>query len=188
LNFIICLFVFYEFIPISWVRFSRLIRVDLGYYVCTFFFNLRLQNWVDWELRFIIFLFIYFLWGYHGLMTWVMGWLIDSRCFCHFLVDFFSISFFNIGFTGIRLHNLFWFDLYEDILVFWSRSQVWLIESSGLIFLKKNYPSILGWLRIDLYNLFWFSLYGVISVSWHMFDMLNQVDLTYYFSWILFSI
>jgi len=137
LNFIICLFVFYEFIPISWVRFSRLIRVDLGYYVCTFFFNLRLQNWVDWELRFIIFLFIYFLWGYHGLMTWVMGWLIDSRCFCHFLVDFFSISFFNIGFTGIRLHNLFWFDLYEDILVFWSRSQVWLIESSGLIFFKK---------------------------------------------------
>ena len=52
-----------------------------------FFFNLILENWVDWELIFIFFLFFMGLsWSYdldHAVK------LIDSGFFCHFL------SFFN---------------------------------------------------------------------------------------------
>jgi hypothetical protein len=96
-----------------------------------FIFNWILQNRVDWELGYIIF-FIYFLWGYHNLITRVTSLANWLEFLFLFLVDFFFKKNYHsmLGWLRIRLHNLFWFAFYEVILISWTESRVWLVNSS----------------------------------------------------------
>ena len=65
----------------------------------------------------------------------------------------------------------------------------WLIQMiCFLSFLIEFHHSTLGWLKIELHSLFQFIFYGFILVLWPKFDRLTWVDLTYFFSWVLFSI
>jgi hypothetical protein len=94
-----------------------------------------------------------------------------------------------------RFHNLFWFAFYEVILVLWSKSHVWQVNSCHFFnfFLKIDFFSI-HWIvqklcfiiyfnLLDIWRsyphdsgrefriltrvVFWFAFYEVILVSWH---------------------
>lgn len=75
---------------------------------------------------------------------------------------FFLISSFNIVLIAIEFYNLFWFVLYEKIIISWPGSQIWkvnLIEPSQsnmllfqYIFFFKKYHLEFLWVKLYLYQ------------------------------------
>jgi hypothetical protein len=143
LNLLLICFFFYEVISVSWLK-LWVNLIDSSFFCIflnDFFFNFILQHWVDYELGLMIYFclvsmrlswsydLIYFWFAFYEVISvsWLKSWvnLIDSSFFCIFLNDFF-FQFYpsTFGWLWIRPHNLFWFALYEVILILWLGSRV----------------------------------------------------------------
>jgi hypothetical protein len=55
------------------------------------------------------------------------------------LFFFFKFHFSALGWLKIKLYNLFWFIFYEVILVLWSRSWIWWVNSVFLNWFFFNF-------------------------------------------------
>jgi len=98
-----------------------------------FFFKLMLQNWVDWILCFVIFLFVF----YRVIMVlWQTLWVSPTvlGCFCLFFKKKFQFYPLILSWLGIRLHNLFQFAFLKVISTSWLGSWVWMINLTRVVF------------------------------------------------------
>jgi len=134
---------------------------------------------VDWELYFIIFLFVFYM---VILVSWPKSWTwrvnpVDLS-YCFGSLFFFFFNFILQHWVEIWLHNLFQFTFYEVIIVQWHGSHdpsrghgglillTWIITwrvnpidldyyfGSLFYFIFQFYLSTLGGLEIRLHNLF----------------------------------
>jgi len=117
---------------ISWPGFDRLTHIDSGYcfflFLFNFIFNLILQYCVDWELRSIIYFYLFSIglsqsYNLSNMLSW-LTW---------FFSQFFKLIFFQsypsiLDWMRVRLYNLFQFEFYEVILFLWIKSRVCLVD------------------------------------------------------------
>jgi len=106
----------------------------LSHFFVSFFFNLILQYWVDWELVFIIHFNLFFTrlsWSHNSGHEFSKLTRVDSSYFfVLFLIDFFLISFSTFSWLGITLHNLFLFSFYGIIIALWPR--LWILQANQI--------------------------------------------------------
>jgi hypothetical protein len=116
---------------------------------------------------------ICFLWGYHSLMTPIMGLTVNPSWLQYFLC-FFNWFFFNfilqhwVNWNNLFLFIFLWGYLSHDSCCGFGRlTRVGLVFFCPFLieFFFQFCPKTLGWLGIEFLNLFWFDLYGVIMVS-----------------------
>jgi hypothetical protein len=123
-------------------------------FILFYFFNPILHKWLDWELRFIYFLF-FFLYDYHNFMT--QSWVRPVNL--GFFSFFYLISSLNIGWLRSRLYNLFQIAFYEVIVISWPESRICFVDFNDFfislfLILFFNHPSSLVDCEFSFINYF----------------------------------
>jgi hypothetical protein len=112
-------FTFYEIILVSWLEFDGLTPVDSNNFFLIFILFFYQFNHLMLVLLGIglhkFYLFIYFIYGYHGFMIRVAGFVVWFEDFCYF---FLILSFWY--WIEWKLRFIFYFGLHS-MRLFWSR-------------------------------------------------------------------